>query len=150
MVRQLVIVSLALTLVASAAAGATDAPPPILSVDVRNTLDAWAVPAGIDPGFAFLNKFQLSGTLSGDKFGLAGWSAHAQVYRYDGQSLSQRLGDIQTADNLEAVPVTRLFEAWVAHQWGKEKRSIALRAGLIDLNSQFDAVDPASLVCRSI
>ena len=149
MVRQLVIVSLALTLVASAAAGATDAPPPILSVDVRNTLDAWAVPAGIDPGFAFLNKFQLSGTLSGDKFGLAGWSAHAQVYRYDGQSLSQRLGDIQTADNLEAVPVTRLFEAWVAHQWGKEKRSIALRAGLIDLNSQFDAVDPASLFINS-
>ena len=37
----------------------------------------------------------------------------------------------------------------VARQWGEENRSIALRAGLIDLNSQFDSVDPASLFINS-
>ena len=123
--------------------------PPTLSVAVRETIDAWAVPVGVDPGTAVLSKFQLSGTLSGDKIGLPGWSAHAQIFRFDGQSLSQRMGDIQTADNLEAVPFNRLFEAWIARQWGKENRSIALRAGLIDLNSQFDSVDPASLFINS-
>jgi porin len=123
--------------------------PPLVSVAVRETFDAWAVPAGVDPSTAILSKFQLSGTLSGDKIGLPGWSAHAQIFRFDGQSLSSHLGDIQTADNLEAVPFTRLFEAWLARQWGKENRSIALRVGLIDLNSQFDSVDPASFFINS-
>jgi porin len=129
-------------------AGSRDTPP-IVSVALRETFDAWAVPVGVAPGTAVLNKFQLSGTLSGDKIGLPGWSAHAQIFRFDGQLLSSRMGDIQTADNLEAVPVTRLFEAWIARQWGGENRSIAIRAGLIDLNSQFDAVDPASLFINS-
>lgn len=149
MVRSPVMFGFALTVAASAAAGTSTDPPPIVSVAIRNTFDAWAAPAGVAPGTAFLNKFQLSGTLTGDGFGLTGWSAHAQIFRFDGQSLSARLGDLQTADNLEAPPVTRLFEAWVAHQWGAENRSIALRAGLIDLNSQFDSVDPASLFINS-
>ena len=123
--------------------------PPTISVAIRETFDAWAVPIGSNPGTSVLNKFQISGTLSGDKIGLPGWSAHAQIFRSDGQLLSDRMGDIQTADNLEAVPVTRLFEAWIARQWGEENRSIALRAGLIDLNSQFDSVDPASLFVNS-
>lgn len=124
-------------------------PPPTVSVAVRETFEAWAVPLGLNPGTAVLNKFQVSGTLSGDKIGFPGWSAHAQIFRFDGQLLSARMGDIQTADNLEAVPVTRLFEAWVARQWGEENHSLALRAGLIDLNSQFDAIDPASLFVNS-
>ncbi|HEV2596706.1 MAG TPA: carbohydrate porin [Sphingomicrobium sp.] len=116
---------------------------------MRETADSWTVVSGADPGFAFLNKLQVSATLTGDKLGLAGWSAHAQLFRFDGQLLSARMGDIQTADNLEALPMTRLFEAWVAKQWGGDNRSIALRAGLIDLNSQFDSVDPASLFINS-
>lgn len=122
---------------------------PTLAIAIRETVDEWVVPVGIDPGFSILNKFQLSGTLTGDKIGLKGWSAHAQIFRFDGQQLSARMGDIQTADNLEAVPTTRLFEAWIARQWGEENRSVALRAGLIDLNSQFDSVDPASLFINS-
>lgn len=122
---------------------------PLLSVAIRETFDVWAVPAGLDPGISVLNKVQLSGTLSGDPIGLPGWSAHAQIFRFDGQALSARMGDIQTADNLEAPPVTRLFEMWAAHQWGADDRSVALRTGLIDLNSQFDSIDPASLFINS-
>lgn len=33
--------------------------------------------------------------------------------------------------------------------WGNDKNSIAARFGLIDLNSQFDSVDPASLMLNS-
>jgi porin len=122
---------------------------PTIAVAVRETLDGWTVSRGLKPGLSILNKFQLSATLTEDKFGLKGWSAHAQIFRFDGQQLSARMGDIQTADNLEAVPTMRLFEGWVARQWGEENRSVALRAGLIDLNSQFDSVDPASLFINS-
>lgn len=122
---------------------------PALSVAARETFDTFVVPAGVDPGIALLNKIQLSGTLRGERLGLNGWSMHAQIFRFDGQSLSKRLGDIQTADNIEAVPMTRLFEAYFARLWGDEKRSLAVRLGLIDLNNQFDSIDPASLMLNS-
>ena len=45
-------------------------------------------------------------------------------YRFDGQSLSKHLGDIQTADNIESSrPHTRLFEAYLAKMWGTDKSS---------------------------
>lgn len=122
---------------------------PTLTVATRETFDAFDVPAGIDPGTAILNKIQVSATLRGDQLGLNGWLVHAQVIRFDGQSLSKHLGDIQTADNIEAVPVTRLFEAYLSKMWDRGDHSLALRFGLIDLNSQFDSVDPASLMLNS-
>lgn len=139
----------AATIVGSAArADTTDKLPP-LAVAGRETFDAFAVPSGTDPGTALLNKIQVSATLRGEELGLSGWSMHAQVFRFDGQSLSKRLGDIQTADNIEAVPVTRLFEAYIAKLWGNDQHSVAVRIGLIDLNSQFDSIDPASLMLNS-
>lgn len=122
---------------------------PSLTIAARDTFDAFDVPAGIDPGTAILNKIQISATLRGEQLGLTGWLVHAQIIRFDGQSLSERLGDIQTADNIEAVPFTRLFEAYLAKMWDKGDHSLALRLGLIDLNSQFDSIDPASLMLNS-
>src|SRR5947209_3746235 len=87
---------------------------PLIAVAARETFDAFAVPTGTNPGIALLNKIQLSATIRGEQLGLSGWNMHAQVFRFDGQSLSKHLGDVQTADNIEAVPVTRLFEAYVA------------------------------------
>lgn len=130
------------------ALAAPDAAPPV-AIALRDTFDGFAVPAGSRPGTAFLNKLQLSITMRGERVGLKGWSFHAQLIRFDGKSLSHRLGDIQTADNIEAVPVTRLFEFYGAHLWGDGDRSIGVRLGLIDLNSQFDSIDPASLMLNS-
>lgn len=123
--------------------------PPGVTVALRETMDAYAVPAGVAPGTALLNKLQLSATLRGERVGLPGWQIHAQVIRLDGQSLSRRLGDIQTADNIEAPHALRLFEAYVAKTIGTENRQIALRLGLIDLNSQFDSIDPAAVMINS-
>jgi porin len=131
-----------------ARADADDKLPP-LAVAARETFDAFGVPAGVEPGTAILNKLQVAATIRGERLGLPGWSVHAQVFRFDGRSLSRHLGDIQTADNIEAVPVTRLFEAYLARMWSKGDHSAALRVGLIDLNSQFDSVDPASLMLNS-
>lgn len=133
---------------APAIADPNDKLPP-LAIAGRETFDVFDVPAGIDPGTAILNKIQVSATVRGERLGLPGWSIHAQIIRFDGQSLSKRLGDIQTADNIEAEPVTRLFESYLARLWGNDKASVAVRFGLIDLNSQFDSVDPASLMLNS-
>lgn len=122
---------------------------PPLVIAARETFDAFEVPVGIGPGTAFLNKLQVSATLRGDQLGLSGWLIHAQLFRFDGQSLSKRMGDIQTADNIEAVPVTRLFEAYLAKIWGTDNRSLAVRLGMMDLNSQFDSIDTASLMLNS-
>ncbi len=140
---------LALLLTSSAALADTSDKLPPLAVAVRDTFDAFDVPEGVDPGTAILNKLQISATLRGDALGLNGWQIHAQVIRFDGRSLSKHLGDIQTADNIEADPTTRLFEAYVAKMWDRDGHSLALRFGLIDLNSQFDSVDPASLMLNS-
>ncbi len=122
---------------------------PTLEIAGRETFDAFEVPLGIDPGTAILNKIQIAATLHGEKLGLNGWLIHAQIVRFDGQSLSKHLGDIQTADNIEAEPMTRLFEAYLSKMWDKGDHSLALRFGLIDLNSQFDSIDAASLMLNS-
>ena len=136
------------TSAAPAIADPNDKLPP-LAIAGRETFDVFDVPAGVDPGTAILNKIQVSATVRGERLGLPGWSIHAQIIRFDGQSLSNHLGDIQTADNIEAEPVTRLFEAYLARLWGEDKASVAVRFGLIDLNSQFDSIDPASLMLNS-
>ena len=123
--------------------------PPGVTVALRDTMDAYAVPVGTAPGTVFLNKLQLSATLRGERVGLPGWQIHAQIIRLDGQSLSARLGDLQTADNIEAPHALRLFEAYFAKTIGPADRQIALRFGLIDLNSQFDSIDPAAVMINS-
>jgi porin len=143
------VASSVLTLVPVVAfAAPTDKLPP-LTIAARETFDAFDAPEGVRPGTAILNKLQVSATLRGERFGLNGWLLHAQIFRLDGQSLSKRLGDIQTADNIEAVPVTRVFEAYLAKMWGADQHSIAVRIGMMDLNSQFDSIDAASLMLNS-
>ena len=139
-----------LLLLAPAPASSAPAPPPLWSLSARETLDLWDnVAGGVRMGPVLLNKLQVSGTVNGDPIGLPGLSVHAQVLRTDGASLSSRVGDIQTVSNIEAVPTYRLFEAWIEKRFGGEDPKLALRAGLMDLNSDFDSVQTASLFINS-
>lgn len=132
------------------ASAAPAPPPPLWSLSARETLDLWGnVAGGVRTGPVLLNKFQVSGTVNGDPIGLPGLSVHAQLFRTDGASLSNRVGDIQTVSNIEAVPTFRLFEAWIEKRFGGEDTEFALRAGLMDLNSDFDSVQTASLFVNS-
>jgi porin len=124
--------------------------PPVLTVSVRDTADVWGDVSGSrTTGTAVLNKLQLGGSFAGDRIGLSGWTVHVQVFRTDGNSLSDKVGDIQTVDSIEARPVTRLFESWVEKKFGDENRSLALRLGLIDLNSDYDSIQTSSLFINS-
>ena len=130
-------------------AAAPAAAPPV-SIALRETFDVWDnVAGGVRTGVVALNKLQISGTVQGEHFGFPGFSAHAQAFRTDGSSLSERVGDIQTASNIEALPTFRLFESWIDKRFGDDRRSFAIRAGLMDLNSDFDSVQAASLFINS-
>ncbi|MCI3134347.1 carbohydrate porin [Phenylobacterium aquaticum] len=115
---------------------------------LHDTLDLWRnLEGGLKVGDTQLNKLQIAVTLAGDELGQPGWKAHAQYFRTNGERLSGgRSGDIQTASNIEALSTDRLMEAWVEKSFGPTG---ALRAGLMDLNSDFDSIEPAGLFTGS-
>jgi len=81
---------------------------------------------------------------------LAGWTG-AQVHIYglynNGRSISDLAGDTQAVSNIEAgTRALRLYEAWIDQKFGE---TLSLKAGLYDLNSEFDALDTAGLFVSS-
>jgi porin len=131
-------------------AAMADDPPPTISLSVRDTLDLWDnTTGGLRQGTALLNKLQLGGTFDASRSGVQGLSFHVQMLRLDGNSLSAKVGDIQTVDSIDTRPVTRLFESWVEQKFGDDDRSLAFRFGLMDLNADFDSIQTASLFTNS-
>lgn len=131
---------------ARAAEDGTRAQP--IAFSVLETLDIWRnTSGGLRRGGAQINKVQVSADVSGAAFGRPGWSAHAQYLRTDGRGPTETLvGDIQTTSNIEAVNTHRLMEAWVEAPLGADA---SLRVGLMDLNADFDAIEPAELFLNS-
>jgi porin len=130
---------------ACAADAPTEAP---VVVTLNETLDLWRnARGGLKVGDTTLNKLQIVADLDGDAAGLPGWTARLQYFRTNGESLSGgRIGDIQTASNIEALSADRLIEAWVERQVGDTG---AVRVGLMDLNADFDSIRPAGLFLNS-
>jgi porin len=130
------------------AAHAQDKQP--ITASVRDTLDGWDAATGTRPGTTVINKLQIAATVDGDAFGASGFRAHVQLFRVDGGTLTRRTRDIQTISNIEAVPETRLFEFWAEQRFGATGvGAVSVRAGLLDLNSEFDSIEPASLMINS-
>ncbi|WEK43382.1 MAG: carbohydrate porin [Candidatus Sphingomonas colombiensis] len=123
--------------------------PPLAAFAARNTLDGWTILQGADQTPVVLVKVQISGTFSTDRLGLAGLSLHAQVLHVAGESLSKRIRDIQIADAIDALPITRLFEAWAEKKFGNEDRSVAVKLGLMDLNTDLDSISATGLFLNS-
>jgi len=81
---------------------------------------------------------------------LVGWRG-AQVHVYglynNGKSISDFAGDTQAVSNIETgVQAFRLYEAWIDQRLGDR---VSVKAGLYDLNSEFDALDAAGLFTSS-
>lgn len=123
---------------------------PVVTLSVRNTTDFWDdASGGRRTGTVVLNKLQLGGSFATDRLGAPGWTLHVQIFRTDGSSLSDKVGDIQTVDSIDARPVTRLFESWIEKKFGDENRSLAFRLGMIDLNADYDSIQTSSLFVNS-
>ncbi len=103
---------------------------------------------GLRRGARYLDNLDI--VFEADMERLAGWNG-AQIHVYglynNGKSISDLVGDAQAVSNIETgVSALRLYEAWIDQTIGKH---VSLRAGLYDLNSEFDALDAAGLFVSS-
>lgn len=66
----------------------------------------------------------------------------------NGDELSADLiGDAQVISNIDNTAVNRLYEAWYEHRFADGAARV--KGGLIDLNSEFDAIEPGGLFINS-
>jgi porin len=93
---------------------------------------------GMDVGTAYADALDLGLGWSSDRLipGARITSSLAVMY-LGGDAISGELvGDLQGINNIEAPPGWRLYESWVQLSFGDDDTS--LRAGVLDLNAEFD------------
>ncbi len=121
---------------------------PVL-LDATYTPEVMAnVSGGIDRGTRYLDNLDL--VLETDMEALLGWRG-AELHLYglynNGNSISELVGDAFAVSNIEtAVSAFRLYEAWIDQKIGS---SFSVKAGLYDLNSEFDALEASGLFMGS-
>ena len=91
------------------------------------------VSGGLRRGGGVLKKLDLSASYDA-AFGLEPVNAYTSLQATDGHFSEMHVGEAQAISNIEAVPALRLFEAWVR----VESDALWAKAGLIDLNAEFD------------
>ncbi len=112
------------------------------------TGESWRLVRGGLPGAAdrgaYLDNLELAAEVDGERLlGISGLKLHAAGLYNNGRGFSSTaVGDVQGISNIEAAPAVRLYELWAEWQVGE---GASWRAGLYDLNSEFDAIDTASL-----
>ena len=120
-----------------------------LTFEAAYAFDAFSnTMGGVEQGTRFLDNVDV--TLTTDLEALLGWRG-ATVFLYglgnQGESPSELIGDAQTVSNIDAPTSWRLYEAWIEQNLMDGRAS--LRAGLYDLNSEFDAIETAGLFLNS-
>jgi porin len=144
--RNASIVTIALAVLASTAHAAdTYEQQPSLSIEAVYTAELWQL-AGDGPRShsAYLDNLDLTAMLDGEAlFGIGGLQFFAYALYNNGHVLNdESAATIQGISNIEAVDAMRLYEAWA--QWTFAPAA-SVRAGLYDLNSEFDAIESAGL-----
>lgn len=103
---------------------------------------------GVRRGARYLDNLDV--VVDADLDRLAGWKgtrAHVYGLYNNGKSIGGLVGDAQAISNIETgTAALRLYEAWIDQMIGER---ISVRAGLYDLNSEFDALDAAALFVSS-
>ena len=117
--------------------------PPGIQLELGYAADLFQpVRGGLSRDGAALDNLDLLLHLSlSSLVGLRGTSIRIQVQSNRGSSLSEKVGDLQGVSNLEASRAWRLYEAWIAHQFGSPRLSIL--AGVYDVNAEFDVLPGA-------
>lgn len=136
------IATIALHVLASAAsAGESAEARQSVSFDATYTAETWRL-AGDE--FVYLDNLDLSAMVDGETLlGIPGLQIFAYALYDNGHAVNEGVVDtIQGLSNIEAVRAFRMYEAWA--QWHLAP-STSIRAGLYDLNSEFDSIDAAGV-----
>ncbi len=105
---------------------------------------------GIDEDGTILGNLDLTFEVDTEK---AGWWGDGTFLLYalgnwnHGGFMTDIVGDLQATSNIEAVEALRLYEAWYEHQFADGR--LSLLGGLHDFNSEFNALEYASLFTNS-
>ena len=137
----------ALLLACSATPALAETKPPI-TLGVGYTSDSFFnVDGGIKEGFRQMGLLELTGDADLSPVLVDGASAHASLQWVHGRSLSGDLiGDAQVHSNIDAPDAVRLFEAWLELPVAAKGR---IKAGLVDLNGDFDVQTVGALFLNS-
>lgn len=97
------------------------------------------VDGGIRRGTAWLGRGDLTASVDGRVFGIDGAEFFVDVMGVNPPDFSGHdVGDAQTVSNVQADSAIRPYEAWLSVPLG---RSFTIKAGLIDLNTEFAQQD---------
>lgn len=138
--------STVLSLSIAVPAMAEEAAGPAVSLAAEMTVDTVKVASGgIDQKARYLQNLDLIADVDLDRVaGLGGTTLHVDLLHNAGAFPNDAVGSLQCIDNIEVWdPKLRLFEAWVQKDLGK---GASLRAGVLDLNSEFYSTPSAGLL----
>ena len=106
------------------------------------------VRGGVSQKTSLVENWELGLSLNLDQ--LIGWSGGSfqfSALQNNGSSPSSYIGDVQTANNIEAMQTIRLYELWIEQNLLENK--LSLLAGVYDLNSEFDFMESSTLFLNS-
>ena len=123
---------------------------PLVQLDGAYVSDLLAnVSGGRETGFRAMGKLDILATLDGALIGLDGPTFYLDLQYIHGDSLSEELvGDAQIVSNIDALSALRPFEAYISVPVGSLERG-TFKAGLIDLNGDFDVQEVGRLFLNS-
>ena len=104
---------------------------------------------GIEQKSVYLDNYDLNITFNMEKLiGLRNTFLFFYIIGNSGDDPSANyVGDLQVASNIETNETWKLYEVWIEHAFLEDR--FLVKAGLYDLNSEIDAVDPAGLFINS-
>ena len=102
---------------------------------------------GLRTGVKLLSKTAASAAYDGAQDGHEGLTGLVSAqYTAGGHISGANVGDIQTLDNIEAYGALRVYEAWLSRDYDNVR---GWKAGLVDLNVDFDTQEVAALFLNS-
>jgi len=104
---------------------------------------------GVQTGGTYLDNLDLQiAAERGSIFGIPGLSGLLYgLYNNDNEFSGEYVGDNHIVSNIDAPRAWRLYEAWL--DWAPESERVSVRAGLYDLNSEFDVTETGGLFLNS-
>lgn len=121
---------------------------PALELRAAYTAELWTnLRGGLARDTAYLDNLDLAAELDLERaLGMSGTTILVSGLHNNRSVFSETIvGDIQTISNIDTDGSLRLYEAWLEQALGK----LTVKAGLIDLNSELDAIETASLFINS-
>ncbi|GIX17219.1 MAG: porin [Rhodothalassiaceae bacterium] len=119
-----------------------------IEFEVVYTGEIWGnLSGGIRRDARHLDNLDLMLTVPSETFGADGGTFFFYVLHNNKKTFSDIVGDLQVVSNIDNDRIWRIFEAWYEQNLFADRVSVKL--GFMDLNAEFDAIEPAGLMILS-